>query len=154
MDMREAIDLCEMAYNRPKAESIITGLEEPINQHLLKLMTVAADDKTRDHWIKELIGWFTKIERIRLKPSNKPAEPEFYFRILFDEPFGGAELMNINVMLRDLRRVYSMRDNIEPDQIVVRLHAFHQDFAQRASSGTNVIDPSYEENTRSILERL
>ena len=41
--------LQEMSYSRKKAESVITGLEKPINDHLLKLLVVASGE--REHWI-------------------------------------------------------------------------------------------------------
>ena len=35
------ICLLEMAYTQKKAERVITGLEKPVNDHLLKLWTIS-----------------------------------------------------------------------------------------------------------------
>jgi hypothetical protein len=45
----------------------------------------------REHWIAELLEWLDEIAEIRLKPDHRPGAKSFYYRIMFDEPFGGAE---------------------------------------------------------------
>ncbi len=43
-----------ISFGRRKAEQIVTGLEQPINLHLLKLLGCEADLETRRHWKHEL----------------------------------------------------------------------------------------------------
>ena len=94
----------EMSYSRKKAEAVITGLEKPVNDHLLKLLVV--DPADREHWIAELLEWLDEIAEIRLKPDHRPGPRSFYYRIMFDEPFGGAETENTT---RRVRRICAAR---------------------------------------------
>ncbi len=61
--------LQEMSYSRKKAESVITGLEKPINDHLLKLLVVETGEY--EHWIVELLEWLDEVAEIRLKPDHR-----------------------------------------------------------------------------------
>ncbi len=47
-----------MAYARKKAEAIVTGLEFPLNNHLLKLATVPSRDVP--HWKNEAVAWLAQ----------------------------------------------------------------------------------------------
>ena len=42
-----------------KAKSVITGLEKPINDHLLKLLVVETGE--HEHWIVELLEWLDEV---------------------------------------------------------------------------------------------
>ncbi len=121
--------LLEMAYFQKKAESVITGLEKPINDHLLKLWTMP-DSEHCEHWLKEAENWIDEVSEIILKPDNRRPKAEFYYRILFDEPFGGAELPNITSRLRRLQRQgYVFTTNLSPSDLLDRLRQFHAKFA-------------------------
>jgi hypothetical protein len=134
--------LLEMSYSRKKAETVITGLEKPINDHLLKLLVV--DDDHVNHWVDELLEWLDEVAEIRLKPDNKPGPAAFYYRILFDEPFGGTGTTNV---ARRIRRLERQGDNVrmgtDLDTVVGRLRKFHQTFADACSRGieTDQIEP-------------
>lgn len=128
--------LLDMAYYKAKAESIITALEDQINVHLLKLLAVSDDSRADAHWRHELVTWLTKIARIRLKPAGKPASADFYYRILFDEPYGGSEISNVTVQLGLLRRNYPLKGDTDPASVVQSLTAFHKAFAEACSFGT------------------
>jgi hypothetical protein len=128
--------LVEMSYSRRKAEAVITALEKSINDHLLKLMVVETSDY--EHWITELLEWLDEVAEIRLKPNNKPAPAAFYFRVLFDEPFGGAEMDNITRRVRRmLRQGYTLRHDVDLDVIAGHLRSFHAEFAEACSKGIN-----------------
>ena len=110
----------EMAYRKKKAEAVITGLEKPINTHLLKLLAVPGG-KMRDdnvaHWKGELANWLDEVAEIRLKPDNRPGHPGFYFGILFDEPFGGSEVAGVASRLKRLARgpdAVAIRGDLDP----------------------------------------
>jgi hypothetical protein len=86
-----------MSFRKRKAEAEITGLERPINEHLLKLFAVrleALPPQTAEHWRRELRRWLFEIADIRPRPSNRTASRDFYYRILFDAPFGGVDVVN------------------------------------------------------------
>ena len=124
----------EMSYSRKKAETVITGLEKPINDHLLKLLVV--DDDHVNHCVDELLEWLDEVAEIRLKPDNKPGPASFYYRILFDEPFGGTGTANVARRIRRLERQgYNVRMGTDLDIVVERMRKFHQTFADACSRG-------------------
>lgn len=125
----------EMAYTQKRAETIITDLEKPVNDHLLKIWTVP-ESVQRDHWLTELVNWIDEISEIILKPSNRRPSADFYYRILFDEPFGGAELANLMSRLRRLKRQgHALTTSASPEDLLDRLRTFHEKFARQAADG-------------------
>ena len=62
-DLVESDVLPEMAYTQKKAERVLTALEKPINDSLLKLWTMphSAD---REVWIDDLVNWIDEIAEI------------------------------------------------------------------------------------------
>ncbi len=115
----------KMAYSQKKAESVITGLEKPINDHLLKLWTMP-ESEHRDHWLNELANWVDEVGEIILKPKYRRPTADFYYRILFDEPFGGAELANVTSRLKRLQRQgYMFTTPLSPADLIDRLRQFH-----------------------------
>lgn len=125
--------LLEMAYTQKKAESVVTGLEKPINDHLLKLWTMPGSEH-QVHWLAELTIWIDEVAEIVLKPHNRRPSAAFYYRILFDEPFGGVELPNLTARLRRLQRQgYVLTTHASPARLLDRLRQFHTDFSQQAA---------------------
>jgi hypothetical protein len=119
-----------MAYPEAKAELVITGLERPINLHLLKLMAVEHDEEQARHWRRELLSWLHDVATIRLKPQMKTAKARFYDRILFDEPFGGTEAESVAARVEGFAwDGYRLRDSLDHDRLAAALKAFHQRFA-------------------------
>jgi hypothetical protein len=128
--------LLEMAYSCRRAEQIVSGLEVPINMHLLKLAAVPLPEQV-PHWRHELAIWLTTIATIRLKPSTRPAPSEFYFRILFDEPFGGNEIPALIARLQLLRQQYGrISAAVDEHALVDRLRMLHRRFAEGCAQGT------------------
>jgi hypothetical protein len=128
-----------MSFRKRKAEAEITGLERPVNTQLLKLFAIRLDalpPATADHWRRELRGWLFEIADIRLKPSGRPAGRNFYYRILFDEPFGDVEVVNTG---RRLHRIaddgYPLRADADPAVLAERLRDFHEKFAAACAKG-------------------
>ncbi len=76
-----AAPLPGMSCSRKKAEAVITGLEKPINDNLLKLLVVAGG-QDREHLTKERLEWLDEVAEIRLKPDNKTGPASFYYRLL------------------------------------------------------------------------
>jgi hypothetical protein len=127
--------LLEMAYTQKKAERVITGLEKPINDHLLKLWT-NPDSLDQEIWINNLVDWIDEIAEIVLRPANTRPPHIFYYKLLFFEPFGGgAEVPNILRRLRRLHRQgFLVQVDIAPDALLNRLRAFHRDFSSVCAS--------------------
>jgi hypothetical protein len=137
-EMRSSQPLLEMSYSRKKAETVITGLEKPINDHLLKLLVVD-DDQNVKHWLAELLEWLDEVAEIRLKPDNRLGPASFYYRILFDEPFGGTGMMNIARRIRRLERQgYTLRQDIDLNVALKCLRKFHQRFSDACARGIEV----------------
>jgi len=128
-----------MSFRERKAEAEITGLERPINDHLIKLLAVRLDTlppQTAEHWRRELCSWLDDIADIRLKPHDRPASRDFYYRILFDERFGGVEELNVGRRLyRIARDGYALREAIDAARIAGRLRDFHAAFAAGCAKG-------------------
>ena len=133
VELHELLDsgvLLEMAYTQKKAERVITGLEKPINDHLLKLWTIS-DSVEHGVWIDRLVNWIDEIGEIVLRPTNARPPHIFYYKLLFFEPFGGGS--GLPNMLRRLRRLhregFPVRLDIAPDALLLRLQAFHRDLS-------------------------
>jgi hypothetical protein len=133
MQLHDLLDsgvLLEMAYTQKKAERVITGLERPINDHLLKLWTIS-DSLARDNWIDSLVNWIDEISEIVLRPTNARPPHIFYYKLLFFEPFGGGS--GIPNLLRRLRRLhrdgFPVQTEIVPDALLTRLQVFHRDLS-------------------------
>lgn len=125
-----------MAYSRRKAEQIVTGLEDPINQHLLKLM--AFDGGAREHWRRELDTWLTRIAGIVGTRTDRPFDAAFYRRSLFEEPFGGIEERNVGALLELIARQYPdlrRRNDKDVPTLVAGLRTFHERLADQLSRG-------------------
>ena len=61
----------EMAYPRKYVENIIIGLEDPLNQHLVKLVGFGFPTEQRGHFRREVRTWLAKIQRLRIKPDSR-----------------------------------------------------------------------------------
>src|SRR6267378_2376092 len=101
-----------MSYPKRYVEQIITGLADPINEHLIKLVGFEFSPELRHHFRQELDTWLDKIQRLRMKPNNRTGTPKFYYDLLFDYPFGGVEVRNtqsIMDLIRGLSRLERRR---------------------------------------------
>ena len=138
MQLHDLLDsgvLLEMAYTQKKAERVITALEKPINDHLLKIWTIA-DLFEQPGWTDDLVNWIDEIGEIVFRPANVRPPHIFYYKLLFFEPFGGgAGLPNMLRRLRRLRRDgFHVQINYAPDALLSRLQAFHRDLSGRCAA--------------------
>jgi hypothetical protein len=134
-------ELLEMAYPRRYVEQIITGLADPINEHLIKLVGFEFSPELRQHFHQELDTWLDKIQRLRMKPNNRTGTAKFYFDLLFDYPFGGVEVRNMrSIMDLIARRYQGIQPARTPEEMVEWLKEFHTALAQRLSAGEVVLD--------------
>jgi hypothetical protein len=134
-------ELLEMAYPKRYIEQIITGLADPVNEHLIKLVGFEFSSELRQHFHQELDTWLDKIQRLRMKPNNRTGTPKFYYDLLFDYPFGGVEVRNTRSIM-DLvsRRYQGIRPATTPEEMAEWLRDFHAALAERLSAGETVLD--------------
>ncbi len=127
--------LREMAFTQKKAERVITSLERPINDNLLRLWA-SPQDPLRRTWVEDLVELIDEVSEIVLRPTNARPPHIFYYKLLFFEPFGGGSA--VPNMLRRLRRLYRngcpIQIDATPEELVQRLQAFHRDFASLCAS--------------------
>ena len=134
--------LMEMSVRKKKAEQIVSGLEQPINLHLLKLLGCVAPVETREHWKRELETWLLCIATIALKPDDTPIPAKTVYQWLYDETFGGSEQRNVELMLHFLARDHPRNDVATPT-VAARLRAIHEELAERIAAndpGEDIIE--------------
>jgi len=131
----------EMSYPRKYVEHIFIGLEDPLNQHLIKLVGFDFPPEQRQHFRAEVRTWLNKLQRLRLKPNNRTGSFKFYYDLLFDYPFGGVELQNMRIMMQLIAEQYpETQPTKSPEDLVVWLKAFHTRLAQALHNGETVVD--------------
>jgi len=131
----------EMAYPQKIARDIIIGMARPINQHLIKLVGFDFPPQSRDHFKREVRNWLNEIQRIRLKPTTRTGSFKFYFDPLFDYPFGGIEVPNMQALMEFISSEYDqVRPTKSPEELVKWLKEFHTELAQRLHEGEAVLD--------------
>lgn len=122
-----------MAYSRKKAEQIVTGLERPLNRHLVKLLGFEASPETRAVWKKEVKRWLREIAAIRLKPEIAKLKPGDLSVWLYEEPFGGVELLNTRFLMEDAAEDFSA--HATPEDVAQRLKLLHEALCARLAAG-------------------
>jgi len=134
-------EILEMAYPKRYVEQIITGLADPFNEHLIKLVGFEFSPELHHHFQLELDIWLDKIQRLRMKPNNRTGAPKFYYDLLFDYPFGGVEVRNTQSIMGLISRRYDgIQPTRKPEEVAAWLQNFHAALAQRRSAGEVVLD--------------
>ena len=134
-------DVLEMAYPKRYVEHIITGLEDPLNQHLVKLIGFDFAPELREHFRQECEAWLDKIQHLRMKSNNLTDSTKFYYDLLYDYPFGGVEVQNMRSVMDFVTRRYpGVRATKTPEQLVEWLRTFHTTLAERLHAGRPVLD--------------
>ena len=130
-----------MVLPQKLVEQVPLGLYDPINEHLVKLVGFDFPAELLQHFRRELKSWLRKIQRLRFKLSNRTGSAKFYFDLLFDYPFGGVEVENMQSMMDFIARRYpGVRASKTPEQMVEWLRVFHSGLAQRLSDRRPVLD--------------
>ncbi len=129
-----------MAYPRKYVENIIIGLEDPLNEHLVKLVGFDFSAEQRNHFRREIRTWLGKIQRLRLKPDSRTGSFKFYYDLLFDYPFGGVEVQNMRTMMDVIAEEYELRPTKAPQELVEWLRHFHEVLADRLHNSQTVLD--------------
>jgi hypothetical protein len=134
-----AMSVLEMAFTRKKAEQIVTGLERPLNRHLVKLLALQAPEETRAAWKREVKRWLREIAALRLKPAVTRLKASDLNAWLYDEPFGGVEELNTRFLIQD-----SLEEGFVAhagaSETAARLKALHETLSVRLAAG----DPAVE----------
>jgi hypothetical protein len=133
-------DIMEMAYPREYVENIIIGLEDPLNEHLVKLVGFDFPAEQRSHFRREVRTWLAKIQRLRMKPDSRTGSFKFYYDLLFNYPFGGVEVQNTRTMMDLISEEYGLRPTKPPDELAEWLRHFHSRLADRLHHGQTVLD--------------
>lgn len=129
-----------MALPRKLVEQAILGLYDQINVHLLKLAAFDFPLELRQHFRRELRSWFNKIQHMRMKPNNRRGSAKFYYDLLFEYPYGGAEIENVHSMMKLISEDYDLRPTTTPESMVEWLRRFHAELAGRLHEGEDVLD--------------
>lgn len=129
-----------MSLPRRHVEQIILGLYDQINLHLVKLVAFEFPAELRQHFRRELRGWLTKIQRLRMKPDHRPGSFKFYYDLLYDGPFGGVEIDNMRSMIDLIAVDYDRSATKTAAEIIEWLRAFHTQLAERLQNGEDVLD--------------
>jgi hypothetical protein len=130
----------EMAYPRKYVENIIIGLEDPLNEHLVKLVGFEFAAEQRAHFRREVRSWLAKIQRLRMKPDSRTGSFKFYYDLLFDYPFGGVELQNTRTIMNLISEEYGLHPTKSPEDLAEWLRQFHAKLAERLHEGQTVLD--------------
>jgi hypothetical protein len=131
----------EMSYPRKYVEQIFMGLEDPLNQHLIKLVGFNFAPEQRQHFRAAVRNWLNKLQRLRMKPDNRTGSFKFYYDLLFDYPFGGVELQNMRIITELIAEQYSgVRATKSPEELVGWPKEFHTRLPQRLHDGEAVLD--------------
>ena len=130
-----------LAYPRKLVEHVILGLYDQINVHLVKMVGFDFPPELRQHFRRELRAWLGKIQSLRFKPDRRPGSFKFYFDLLFDYPFGGVEVENMQRVFRHISEDYERAAPIKtPEEMVEWLRDFHMRLAERLHNGEDVLD--------------
>ena len=139
--MAMSAETLEMAYPGKYVEQIIIGLEDPLNQHLIKLVAFDFPPELRRHFRREVRSWVGKIQRLRIKPDSRTGSVKFYYDLLFDFPFGGVEVANVRTIMHLISEEYDgIRPSKSAEETAAWLAAFHRELAQRLHAGAPVLD--------------
>jgi len=140
-EMTTTAHAIEMAYHQKMASVILTGMAQPLNKHLIKLVAFDFSPDMRRHFKRELRNWLIEIQAIRLKPTTRTGSTRFYFEHLFDYPFGGVEVQNTRALIELIASEYDgMEAKRTPEDMAAWLKAFHGELAERLHEGKPVLD--------------
>ena len=128
------------AFPRKMVESIVLGLSNPLNRHLVKLVGFDFRDEPRRHFRREVRNWLNELQALRFKPDKRTGSFKFYYDLLFDYPFGGIETENMRSIIELISDEYDVSPSKTPEEMVEWLRTFHTRLAERLHKGEDVLD--------------
>jgi hypothetical protein len=81
-----ATPIMEMARDRAFAIQTVANKQYVLNAHIIKYLYF--NDSAQNHWLKEISGFITEINRIYLKPKSTRLSKKVYFDKLFEDDYG------------------------------------------------------------------
>ncbi|MBT9292633.1 hypothetical protein [Prosthecodimorpha staleyi] len=148
----------ELAMSRQRAEAIIATQQKPINRNLIRLAVVTAPETYRRRWTAETLEWIREIAQIFNKKSKRPFPSRFYFRLLFMEPFGGADVDEIHEIIESILDEVALlslpsygRAGITEAEVLAHLEEFHFKLSEAISNGSFIAtlsDPFFSNRPR------
>lgn len=102
----------EMAYRRRDIESKITGLSDPISEHLIKIL-MWEDPQNNNKHINDVNKWFYSIQRLYIKGNKKPTQTD-YFNWMFNDVIKDEHTFDLMVKgLHEYHHLPKIRKNSE-----------------------------------------
>lgn len=102
-----------MATPRAKAISLMQGLEDEINEHIIKAIVYENTTGNLEHWIEEIAEWLYQIDQIEVKPHSKKLREKDYCNNAFG-CFGDA-VSDAGVYLTSFRVNTAKKGKVYPD---------------------------------------
>ena len=81
----------EMAFAKADAIRKTSELQFEISEHLVKVFMYSEYSEHVNHWCNELNSWLKKIQKLKLKNSNKPLPYNVLRKILWEQPVESIE---------------------------------------------------------------
>ncbi|MBV8889773.1 MAG: hypothetical protein JO305_08920 [Alphaproteobacteria bacterium] len=129
-----------MAFPRKLVESVVLGLANPLNRHLVKLAGFDFPPELRRHFRREVRTWLSDLQALRFKPNDRTGSFKFYFDFLYDYPFGGIEVRNMRSIMELTTDQYEIPPLKTPEEMVEWLRQCHTELAERLHKGEDVLD--------------
>lgn len=102
----------KMSMNRNKAIQRIDGFNELIASNILKLTVYTSNMRDYQHWIDELATWFSDINDITIKPSDKKLNESMYDELVFGQ--FGTTISDVRSYI-DLWLIHNRKNQQYPD---------------------------------------
>ena len=94
-----------MAFSRRTVRQMLSHYSMNIRDHVLKCI-IYPDSQDVDHWITELIAWFSKSQQITCKSKLKASD---YLETTFDA--FGSTISDCESILEDFHFLYCIREH-------------------------------------------
>jgi hypothetical protein len=109
----------EMAFSKADAIRKTSELQFEIAEHLIKVFMYSESEYV-NHWCNELNSWLKKIQKLKLKNSNKPLPYNVLRKILWEQPVESIE--EVQSHMNHIYREYKNLSISKPDARVIHSH--------------------------------
>lgn len=127
----EDTPIFEMAYNRKKILDVIRGLQNPINEHLIKILKYKDNTNINKH-INDLETWLYDIQDMDFLKANKKLKSKDYFLVLCEEPMTSVNNIQyiINKEKGKLRKYKDLEKIRTTEEVMILLFELHKIIAK------------------------
>jgi len=129
-------DLFEMAYTRKKMIKLVSDLQHPINEHIIKLL-IYKDDVNEAKHIRDINGWIVKILRMKLKGKKGGSlSSDSFYDILYIQPFDD-DVAVLKTWVKLLKYDYGdlPRSLTNLEKVLEIVKSIHIELSQELASG-------------------